>query len=67
MNIIWQSMTGLGAMAWNHGDTPLVIPATRHHHDQKTGKRAALKAEESALGKRSFSSIQERHRSLSIG
>ena len=67
MNIQYQSMTGFGAMAWNHGGPPLFVPATHHLHEQKTGKRAVLKSGEPASGKCSFPALHEGDSSLSIG
>lgn len=54
MNIQWQSMTGFGAMAWNHGGPPLVVPATRHHHEQKQGEGPSLNQENRILATAHF-------------
>lgn len=61
MNMNWQSMTGFGAMAWNHGGPPLIVPATRHHPEQKTGSRVVLESGESAHGKGIFTSHHVAH------
>jgi hypothetical protein len=40
MNIQYQSMTGFGATAWNHGGPPVVILSMGHHPPQNNSPSA---------------------------